>query len=50
MTFFGKLNGDSMAGEIDMGEYVTAKFSAKKASYPKMRQRINIPAGRPLST
>jgi D-glucosaminate-6-phosphate ammonia-lyase len=50
MTFYGKLVGDTITGEIDMVEYVTAKFTAKKAAYPTNRQRINIPAGRPLST
>jgi D-glucosaminate-6-phosphate ammonia-lyase len=50
MTFYGKLSGDTITGEIDMVEYVTAKFTAKKAAFPTGRQRINIPAGRPLST
>ncbi|CAG5002214.1 hypothetical protein DYBT9275_02840 [Dyadobacter sp. CECT 9275] len=50
MTFYGKLSGDTITGEIDMVEYVTAKFTAKKTAYPTGRQRINIPAGRPLST
>jgi hypothetical protein len=50
MTFYGKLAGDTITGEIDMVEYVNAKFTAKKATFPTNRQRINIPAGRPLST
>lgn len=50
MTFYGKLAGDTITGEIDMVEYVNAKFIAKKATFPTNRQRINIPAGRPLST
>ncbi|WP_138478888.1 PLP-dependent transferase [Dyadobacter bucti] len=50
MTFYGKLNGDTITGEIDMVEYVTAKFTAKRSAFPANRQRINIPAGRPLST
>ena len=50
MTFYGKLSGDTITGEIDMVEYVTAKFTAKRSAYPTGRQRINIPAGRPLST
>jgi D-glucosaminate-6-phosphate ammonia-lyase len=50
MTFYGKLAGDTITGEIDMVEYVNAKFTAKKVSYPTGKQRINIPAGRPLST
>ncbi|QRR01627.1 selenocysteine synthase [Dyadobacter sandarakinus] len=50
MTFYGKLSGDTITGEIDMVEYVNARFTAKKVTYPGSRQRINIPAGRPLST
>jgi len=50
MTFYGKLVGDTITGEIDMVEYVTAKFTAKKTAFKPSRQRINIPAGRPLST
>jgi D-glucosaminate-6-phosphate ammonia-lyase len=50
MTFYGKIAGDTIKGEIDMVEYVNAKFTAKKAAYPTGKQRINIPAGRPLST
>ena len=29
-TFTGKLTGDTMSGELDMGEYLKAKWSAKK--------------------
>ncbi|GAB3809100.1 hypothetical protein GCM10028819_49620 [Spirosoma humi] len=50
MTFHGKLAGDTITGEIDMVEYVTAKFTAKKLAYPTARQRINVPSGRPFST
>jgi len=50
MTFYGKLAGDTITGEIDMVEYVNAKFTAKKIAYPDNHQRINIPIGRPFST
>lgn len=50
MTFYGKLAGDTITGEIDMVEYVNAKFTAKRLTYPANRQRINIPSGRPFST
>lgn len=50
MTFYGKLSGDTITGEIDMVEYVSAKFTAKKMAPPATRQRINIPSGRPFST
>ena len=50
MTFYGTVSGDTMTGDIDMGEYITAKFTAKKYTYPERRQAINIPTGRPLSS
>jgi seryl-tRNA(Sec) selenium transferase len=52
MTFYGKLSGDTITGEIDMVEYVNAKFIAKRIPVPtpSNRQRINIPSGRPFST
>jgi hypothetical protein len=49
-TFYGTLSGDNMSGDIDLGEYITAKFTAKKYTYPERRQRINVPVGRPLSS
>ncbi|GAB3257482.1 hypothetical protein GCM10027347_20000 [Larkinella harenae] len=50
MTFYGKLTGDTITGEIDMVEYINAKFTAKRSSIAANRQRIQIPAGRPFST
>lgn len=50
MTFHGTVEGDTMAGEIDMVEYINAKFTAKKLPYSKNRRKINVPVGRPLST
>jgi L-seryl-tRNA(Ser) seleniumtransferase len=32
-TFSGKIAGDSMSGELDMGEYLKAKWSAKKHQF-----------------
>jgi seryl-tRNA(Sec) selenium transferase len=29
-TFVGKLNGDTLSGTLDMGEYLTAKWTAKR--------------------
>jgi D-glucosaminate-6-phosphate ammonia-lyase len=49
-TFYGTVSGDNMTGDIDMGEYITAKFTAKKHTYPQARQVINVPVGRPLSS
>jgi L-seryl-tRNA(Ser) seleniumtransferase len=31
-TFTGKLSGDEMSGELDMGEYLAAKWTARKRS------------------
>ena len=50
MTFHGTVSGDSMTGEIDMVEYINAKFTGKKVPYAKNRRKINVPVGRPLST
>jgi L-seryl-tRNA(Ser) seleniumtransferase len=34
-TFTGKVSGDSMAGELDMGEYLRARWSAKRRVHEK---------------
>jgi len=39
-----------MSGEIDMGEYLTASFNAKKRIYPIEQQPIRVPSGRPQSS
>ena len=46
-TFSGKVSGDSMSGNIHMGEYLTATFTAKKHVYSEMKSPIIIP---PLSS
>jgi L-seryl-tRNA(Ser) seleniumtransferase len=38
-TFNGTVNGDSMEGEVDMGEYFTAPFKATRHSYGRGRGR-----------
>jgi seryl-tRNA(Sec) selenium transferase len=48
--FSGKATGDTMSGSIFMGEYLTAKFTAKKSTYKMQRRRIMIPGGPPLAT
>jgi hypothetical protein len=50
MTFFGTLSGDQITGDIDMGEYVTAKFTAKRYAYPERKLPVNVPLTRPLSS
>ena len=48
--FSGILSGDSFSGEIYMGEYRTAKFTATKYKYKSKRERIVVPSGPPLAT
>jgi seryl-tRNA(Sec) selenium transferase len=48
--FSGKASGDTMEGDIHLGEYLTAKFTAQKATYKKPRKPIQIPGGPPLAT
>jgi uncharacterized pyridoxal phosphate-dependent enzyme len=48
--FSGKISGDSVSGEIYMGEYRTAKFTATRYKYKGKRERIVVPSGPPLAT
>ena len=32
-TFFGKIIGDTMSGDLDMGEYLKAKWSTRKRQF-----------------
>lgn len=48
--FSGKPDGDTLTGSIYMGEYLTAKFVAKRVGYQQKRRRIVIPGGPPLAT
>ena len=48
--FSGTAAKDSFSGSIHLGEYLTAKFSAKRAEYKSDRRRISIPGGPPLAT
>jgi len=47
--FSGTLSGDTISGPIYMGEYLNAKFTAKRHSYSSTRGRIMIPGGPPLA-
>ena len=38
------------SGSIFLGEYLTAKFSAKRIAYKKEHKKIVIPGGPPLAT
>jgi D-glucosaminate-6-phosphate ammonia-lyase len=48
--FSGKVSGSTISGSIFLGEYLNAKFTAKKSSYKIERKRIVIPGGPPLAT
>ena len=48
--FSGKVSGDTISGDIHMGEYLTAKFTAKRNKTKLPRQKVMIPGGQPLAT
>ena len=48
--FSGTVAGDTMSGPIHMGEYLNAKFTAKRHAYSTERTRIVVPKGPPLAT
>ena len=48
--FTGILKDDTITGEIFMGEYLTATFTAVKHDYPDEQNKINVPGGQPLAT
>jgi seryl-tRNA(Sec) selenium transferase len=47
-TFWGTVSGDNMTGDIHMGEYLTAKFTAKRYTYPNSRAEVIVPNGPPF--
>lgn len=48
--FSGTATKDAMDGSIYLGEYLNAKFTAKRATYNGDRRKIVIPGGPPLAT
>jgi uncharacterized pyridoxal phosphate-dependent enzyme len=48
--FSGTLTDGTISGPIHLGEYLTAKFTAKRHAYQTMRQRIMVPNGPPIAT
>jgi len=46
--FSGTVSGDTISGPIHMGEYLTAKFTARRHSYRETRS-IVVPKGPPLA-
>ena len=49
-TFSGTVSGDKMAGDIYLGEYLRAKFTAVRKNQNAARQPIRYPKGQPLAT
>ncbi|MEO5897281.1 MAG: aminotransferase class V-fold PLP-dependent enzyme [Vicinamibacterales bacterium] len=49
-TFAGSIANNTMSGMVYMGEYLNAKFSAKRRPAPETYTRIRVPSGRPLAT
>ena len=49
-TFVGTVSGDTMSGPVYMGEYLNAKFKAKRHQYTAPRRPIRVQTGRPLAT
>jgi seryl-tRNA(Sec) selenium transferase len=48
--FSGTLSGDSFSGQIHLGEYRTAKFTARRHATSGKKERILVPGGPPLAT
>ena len=48
--FSGTVSGDTISGQIYMGEYRTAKFTAKRHTFRNLHQKIMVPSGPPLAT
>jgi D-glucosaminate-6-phosphate ammonia-lyase len=48
--FWGTVSGDKMNGQIYLGEYLTARFSAVRHFLKGTRRPIKIPKGQPLAT
>ena len=48
--FSAKASDDKLSGSVFLGEYLTAKFSAKPSTYKDEHKRIVIPGGPPLAT
>jgi uncharacterized pyridoxal phosphate-dependent enzyme len=49
-TFVGTVSGDTLSGQVYMGEYLNATFTAKRHAYAAPRVPIRVQTGRPLAT
>ena len=48
--FSGIVSGDKMSGQIYLGEYINARFTATRHSQKLVRRPIRYPKGQPLSS
>jgi D-glucosaminate-6-phosphate ammonia-lyase len=48
--FAGTLSNGTISGPIHLGEYLTARFTARRHAYSTTRNRIRVPSGPPLAT
>jgi seryl-tRNA(Sec) selenium transferase len=48
--FSGTLADGVLSGPIHLGEYLTAKFTARRHAYSSTRTRIMVPGGPPIAT
>jgi len=48
--FAGTLANGTISGPIHLGEYLTARFTARRHAYTTTRARIRVPSGPPLAT
>ncbi|MEX0679831.1 MAG: hypothetical protein WD097_00475 [Balneolales bacterium] len=47
--FAGRLSGDTITGDVYMGEYLNAKFTARAHSYGDQRREVDVPTGHPMT-
>lgn len=48
--FSGRVDEDAISGSVFLGEYLTARFTAKRSAYRGTRKPFAIPGGPPLAT
>lgn len=48
--FYGTASAEKMSGEIFMGEYIRATFSATRHEQKPVHKPIRVPKGQPLAT
>jgi hypothetical protein len=48
--FSGTVSGEEMLGQIYMGEYINARFTATRHNQKGTRRPIRVPKGQPLAT